>query len=85
MDLKYPLVNQPFFSKVEVRIKTDAPKNIDACIVDGVFLVHSQRFAFNLWWSSKCDCDSSCHVDFACDTFKYTSINGIYREGHGLV
>ena len=27
------------FSKVEVRIITDAPRNIDACIVDGMFLV----------------------------------------------
>ena len=25
------------------------------------------------------------HVDFACDTFKYPSINDVTREDHGLV
>ena len=25
------------------------------------------------------------HVDFACDTYKYPSFNGITREDHGLV
>ena len=25
------------------------------------------------------------HVDFACDTYKYPSINNITREDHGLV
>ena len=25
------------------------------------------------------------HVDFACSTFKYPSINNITREDHGLV
>ena len=29
------------FSKLEVRIITDALRNIDVCIVDGKFLVHS--------------------------------------------
>ena len=29
------------FSKLEVRILTDAPRNIDACIVDRMFLVQS--------------------------------------------
>ena len=29
------------FSKLEVRIITDAPRNVDACIVDGMFLVQS--------------------------------------------
>ena len=29
------------FSKLEVGIITDAPRNIDACIVDGMFLVQS--------------------------------------------
>ena len=29
------------FSKLEVRIITDAPRNIDNCIVDGMFLVQS--------------------------------------------
>ena len=30
-----------FFSKLEMRIITDASRNIDACIVDGMFLVQS--------------------------------------------
>ena len=29
------------FRKLEVWIITDAPRNIDACIVDGIFLVQS--------------------------------------------
>ena len=29
------------FSKLKVRITTDALRNIDACIVDGMFLVQS--------------------------------------------
>ena len=37
MDLKYLLTNQLF----SVRSRSDAPRNIDACIVDGMFLVHS--------------------------------------------
>ena len=31
-----------FFSKLEVRLITDAPRNIDACIVDGMYLVQSR-------------------------------------------
>ena len=31
-----------FFSKLEVTIITDAPRNIDVCIVDGMFLVQSR-------------------------------------------
>ena len=39
--LKISTGKSTLFSKLEVRIITDAPRNIDACIVDGVFLVHS--------------------------------------------
>ena len=52
--LAYPLTSVPLtfahigglkistdFSKLEVRIITDAPRNIDACHVDGMFLVQS--------------------------------------------
>ena len=42
MDLKYLLTNHLFFSKLKVRIITDAPRNIDACIVDGMLLVQSR-------------------------------------------
>ena len=40
MDLKYLLTNQ-LFSKFEVRVITDAPRNIDACIGDVMFLLQS--------------------------------------------
>ena len=41
--LKISTDKSTFFSKLEVRIKiTDAPRNIDACIVDGMFLVQSR-------------------------------------------
>ena len=67
--LKISTDKSTLFSKLGVRIITDAPRNIDACYVDGMFLVQS-------------------HVDlpstFACDAFKYPSINGITRD-HSLV
>ena len=40
--LKISTGKSTFFSKLEVRIITDAPRNIDACIVDGMFLVRSR-------------------------------------------
>ena len=40
--LKISTDKSTFFSKLEVRIITDAPRNIDACIVDGMFLVQSR-------------------------------------------
>ena len=39
--LKISIDKLTFFSKLEVRIITDAPRNI-ACIVDGMFLVQSR-------------------------------------------
>ena len=39
--LKISTDKSSFFSKLEVRIITDAPRNIDACIVNGMFLVQS--------------------------------------------
>ena len=39
--LKISTGKSTLYSKLEVRIITDAPRNIDACIVDGMFLVHS--------------------------------------------
>ena len=103
--LAYPLASVPLthiyglkictdkstlFSKLEVRIITDAPRNIDACIVDGMFLVHfhvdlPSTFGgqANVTLSRLVRCAN--HVDFACDTFKYTPIDEITREDHGLV
>ena len=39
--LKISTDKSTFFSKLKVRIITDAPRNIDSCIVDGMFLVQS--------------------------------------------
>ena len=78
------------FSKLEVRIITDAPRNIDACIVDGMFLVQSHvdlpaTFGGQANVSLSRLVRRANHVDFACATFKYPSINDItlvsYMEG----
>ena len=53
--LKISTDKSTLFSELEVRIIKNAPRNVDACIVDGMFLVVSRRFAFNFWWSSKCE------------------------------
>ena len=75
-----------------MRIITDAPRNIDACIVDGMFPVQSrvdlhstcgEQANMTLSESvSSCQTCKSC--SFACDTFKYPSINDITRD-QGLV
>ena len=72
-----------------MRIITDAPRNIDACIVIDMFLVQSH---IDLPSTFGCQANVTLsrlvrranHVDFACDTFKYPSINDITRD-HGLV
>ena len=77
------------FSKLQVRIITDAPTNIDACIVDGMFLVQSHvdlpsTFGGQANVTLSRLVRLANHVEFACDTFKYPSINDITRE-HSLV
>ena len=77
------------FSKLEVRISTGAPRNIDACIVDEMFLVQSHvdlpsTFGGQASVTLSCLVRRVNHVDFAPDTFKYQSINDITRD-HGLV
>ena len=74
MELKYLLKNQPF-SKLKVRIITDAPRNIYPCIGDGMFLVQSHvdlpsTFGgqANMTLSRLVSCAN--HVDFACDALK---------------
>ena len=72
-----------------MRIITDAPRNIDACIVDGMFLVQSH---VDLPATSGGQANVTLsrlvrrtnHVDFAFATFKYPSINDITRD-HGFV
>ena len=77
------------FSKLELRIITDALRNVDVCIVDGMFLVQSHVDLLSTF-DGQANVTLSrivrraTHVDFACDTFKYTSINGITRD-HSLV
>ena len=64
--LKISTDKSTLFSKLEVRIITAATRNVDASIVDGMFLVVSCKFAFNFWWSSKCDAVSSCQTCKLC-------------------
>ena len=78
------------FSRLEVRIITDALRNVDVCIVDGMFLVQSHVDLPSTFGGEANVTLSRLvrrvnHVDFACDTYKYPSINDITREDHGLV
>ena len=62
---------------------------MDACIVDGMFLVHSHvdlptTFGGQTNVTLSCLVRHANYVDFACDTFKYPSINDITRD-HSLV
>ena len=88
MDLKHLLTNQ-LFSVSSRCIITDAPRNVDECIVDGMFLVQS-RVDLPSTFGGQANVTLSHlvrhanHVDFAPATFKYPSINGITRD-HGLV
>ena len=73
-----------------MRIITDAPRNFDACIVYGMFLVHSHVdlppiFGGHANVTLSRLVRRKNYVDFACGTFKYSSINDITREDHGLV
>ena len=72
-----------------MRITTDAPRNIDACVVDGMFLVQSHVDLPSTFGGQANVTPSRLvrranYVDFACGTFKYLSINDIARD-HGLV
>ena len=68
--------NSTLFSKLEVRIITDAPSQLDVCIVDGMSLVQSHvdlssTFGGEANMTLTCLVRRSNHVDFACDTYKY--------------
>ena len=73
-----------------MRIITEAPRNNDVCIVEGMFLVQS-----HVDLSSAFDGVANVtlshlamranRVDFAYDTYKYPSSNAITREDHLLV
>ena len=86
MDLNLATDKSTLFSKLDVRIITDAPRNVDACIVDGMSLVQSTAFGGQANLTLSRLVRRAIHVDFACDTFKNLSINDItevvvwYRE-----
>ena len=87
--LKISTDKSNLFSKREVRIITDSPRNVDACIVDGMFLVQSHvdlpsNFGGKANVTLSRLARRANHVDFARDIFKYPSINDLTRD-HGLV
>ena len=72
-----------------MRIITDAQRNVDACIVDGMLLVESHvdlpsTFGGQANATLSRLVRRANHVYFAHGTFKYPSINDITRD-HGLV
>ena len=78
------------FSKLEARVHTDAPRNIDVCIVDGMFVIQSlvdlpTTFGgvANVILSRLVR--QANRVDFVCDTYKHPSIKDITREDRGSV
>ena len=77
------------FSKLKVRTITDAPRNVNACIVDGMFQLKSRVDLVSTFGGQanatlcrfvRC----ANHEYFALGTLKYPSINDITRD-HGLV
>ena len=79
------------FSKLEVSLITDAPRNEDAFIVDGMFLVQSRvnlpsTFGgqANVTLSRLVRRANSVDFNLHMHTFKYPSINDFTRD-HGLV
>ena len=88
--IKIPTDKSTLFSKLEVRIITDAPRNEDVCIVDELFLVQSHvdlpsTFGGGANATLSRLVRRANHIDFACVTYKHPSVNGIAREDHGLV
>ena len=70
-------------------IITDAPRNIDVCFVDGMLLVQTHvdlpsTFGGQANMTLSRLLRRANHVNLACATFKYPSINDNTR-GHGLV
>ena len=88
--LKIPTDKSTLFSKLELRIITDALRNVDVCIVDGMFLVHA-HVDLPTTFGGVANVNLSRlvrranRIEFACDSYKYPSINDITREDHDLV
>ena len=88
--LKISTDKSTLFSKLEVRIITDAPGNEDVQTVDKMFLVQSHvdlpsTFGGEANITGSRLVRRANHIDFACDTYKYPSVNDIAREDHDLV
>ena len=72
--LKISSDKSTLFSKLEVRIITDAPRNIDACYLDRMFLVQSHvdlpsTFGDQANVTLSPLVRHANHLDFACGTF----------------
>ena len=77
------------FSELEVRIIKNAPRNVNACIIDGMFLVQHHvdlpsTFGGQAHVTLSRLVSRANYVNFARDPFRYPSINDITRD-HGLV
>ena len=88
--LKITTDKSTLFSKLEARIIADAPRSVDVCIVNGMFLVHSRvdlpsTFGCVAIVTLSCLVRRANRVHFACGTYKYPSINDITRVVHGWV
>ena len=73
------------FSELEVRIIKNAPRNVDACIIDGMFLIQSHvdlpsTFGGQANVTLSRLISHANYVDFARDTFRYPLINDITRD-----
>ena len=83
--------NLTLFSKLEVRIITHAPRNVDVFFycrwnVPGKSHVDlPSTFGGEAHVTQSRLVRRANHVDFTCDTYKYPSINEVAREDHGLV
>ena len=88
--LKISTDKSTLFSKLEVRIITDAPGNEDVRTVNKMFLVLSHvdlpsTFGGEANITLSRLVRRANHIDFACDTYKYPFVNDIAREDHDLV
>ena len=68
-----------------MRILTDAPRNIDTCTADGMFLLRSDvdmpsTFGGEANVTLSRLVRRANHVDYACDTFKYPPIKLYYQR-----
>ncbi|MCG7875152.1 MAG: hypothetical protein N0C90_02335 [Candidatus Thiodiazotropha endolucinida] len=78
------------FAKLEARIHSDAPRSVDVCIMDGMFLIQSlvalpPTFGGVAKLIMSCLARLADRVDFLCDTYKHPSIKDITREDRGSV